>query len=1204
MSTLPLDVHEVLEQEYEALHGRLDGMPDPQYRLEDLTDEEWAKACLAKCKLPADETLATANGIIATGKDLEKLADSPALTDTGRQLLAVYEDTERSPEIRRRIVDEALNGAVRRFRDVRLAALYAKIHVQPDGEARSAICLSGGGIRSATFALGVLQGLAGSGILSKFDFLSTVSGGGYIGSWLSSWSRRHRDGIEGVEDDLVRADTGRVAEEPRKRPESKIDPEPQPVRHLREYSNYLTPKLGLFSADGWTIAALYIRNLLLNLLVLVPVLAALLALPRLYANLLQGNQGDSVTLLGSITVAGLALGFGFIGLARPVKHGHDRWPWLQTNAAFVFLCVLPLAVAGFGMTTFWAQAHKNPALISGAKWWGIAAALAMAVVPCIVYYARYVRTDFAERRQAPSRAKGDKTFKKFLLEFLAAAVGLITAAGLLWLAAAKIFPTPLLPVPNPNAGPLWNRILTPSPMAELYVCFSVPVVLIIFFVQASIFVGLSSRLNEDYDREWWGRAGAWLLLIGIVGGALSFISVFGPVLLYRAPIILGSMGGAAGIASAMLGRSAKTPANNGQKSQGSAVTSALTGLAVPLFAVVLLAAISLGTTALIQAVKGSPKLDNLVVASQFGATINSVPPPTQYLRKDEMKVQVASVEVERGVRHLQTVHGTDRGQLLMIFAVALVAMGLSTFIGVNRFSMQGLYRNRYIRAYLGASRYSRDPDRFTGFDENDNMQMYELRPQLLWGTSFTDPCEFVDQIREQKSALAKTLWASLDADLRDTIEEQKAAKEPYASSLISGVLQQVNVQMQTIDLETGEATSLVAMLKKNRQLLEDTFPSIKKLGKTRQPFHVVNTTLNLVSGENLAWQQRKGASFTVSPLHSGSLYLGYRDTREYGGDDGISLGTAVAISGAAASPNMGYNSSAPLAFIMTLLNVRLGSWLGNSGLHGQGSYKASSPRGNLVPLFWEMSGNTNERCPWIYLTDGGHFENLALYEMVLRRCRTIVVSDGGCDPKFTFDDLGNAIRKIRIDLGVPIDIQSRDMFPRPLPGQPLESGSYVATAKIRYSAVDPGAPDGTLIYLKPSVYDEDYLPRDVYNYCQTSPDFPHETTSDQWFSESQFESYRALGRHVIDVISGKQEMQQAKSFSSVAEFADDVKKRAEARSKLGKVSVVKAVTNGTGEIAKAIREVPRWPGGGDPLPPEPPTPMLHSKDSAPNQKTT
>ena len=95
---------------------------------------------------------------------------------------------------------------------------------------------------------------------------------------------------------------------------------------------------------------------------------------------------------------------------------------------------------------------------------------------------------------------------------------------------------------------------------------------------------------------------------------------------------------------------------------------------------------------------------------------------------------------------------------------------------------------------------------------------------------------------------------------------------------------------------------------------------------------MINIALNVVSTEKLAWQERKAESFTVTPLHSGNSALGYRDSTEYGG--GISLGTAVAISGAAASPNMGYHSSPPLAFLMTLFNVRLGWWLEIPGLRG------------------------------------------------------------------------------------------------------------------------------------------------------------------------------------------------------------------------------------------------------------------------------
>src|SRR4029079_292489 len=237
--------------------------------------------------------------------------------------------------------------------------------------------------------------------------------------------------------------------------------------------------------------------------------------------------------------------------------------------------------------------------------------------------------------------------------------------------------------------------------------------------------------------------------------------------------------------------------------------------------------------------------------------------------------------------------------------------------------------------------------------------VYELRQELLWTSSFDDPCAFIEQIaRNCKTGVEKRLWDGLDGSVRKKIEETLQKKEAFKSSLIAGVVQSVNVQMQSIYLASGKAGgSPVHMLQSNRIALENTFPMLKKLGDRRAPFHVVNTALNLASGSNLAWQQRKASSFTASPLHCGSFFLGYRDSRLYGGDDGISLGTRPGVSGADARPDQGYHSSMPLAFIMTLLNVRLGSWLGNPGLHGNSSYTKSSPRGNLETLLWEMTGN-------------------------------------------------------------------------------------------------------------------------------------------------------------------------------------------------------------------------------------------------------
>jgi len=143
-------------------------------------------------------------------------------------------------------------------------AFYQWLHAIP--AKRSALCFSGGGIRSATFGLGVLQGLARKELLDKFDFLSTVSGGGYLGSWLSAWI--HRKGIDTVQKRLKNES-----------PPSPLNPEPDPIVHLRSYSNYMSPKLGLLSADTWTLGAIFIRNLILNWLILMPLILLVLLLP-------------------------------------------------------------------------------------------------------------------------------------------------------------------------------------------------------------------------------------------------------------------------------------------------------------------------------------------------------------------------------------------------------------------------------------------------------------------------------------------------------------------------------------------------------------------------------------------------------------------------------------------------------------------------------------------------------------------------------------------------------------------------------------------------------------------------------------------------------------------------------------------------------------------------------------------------------------
>ncbi len=279
----------------------------------------------------------------------------------------------------------------------------------------------------------------------------------------------------------------------------------------------------------------------------------------------------------------------------------------------------------------------------------------------------------------------------------------------------------------------------------------------------------------------------------------------------------------------------------------------------------------------------------------------------------------------------------------------------------------------------------------------------------------------------------------------------------------------------------------------------------------RGPLHVVNLALNTVKGDRLEWQQRKAESFTVSPLHSGSLNLGYQRSAVYGGKWGMSLGRAITISGAAASPNMGYHSSTIVAFLMTFFNLRLGWWLPNPGEAGKDVWKRNEPGLGLIPLVAEALGRTTDQTKYVYLSDGGHFENLALYEMVFRRCGLIVLVDAGCDPKYEYEDLAGAVRKIRNDMGIPITFSGL-----PRPAGENEPGSHYGIGTVHYTEVGEER-DGTIVYIKPVLTGDEDVDIRRYAAAHKKPKnpFPQQSTMDQFFDEAQFESYRQLGEHSV-----------------------------------------------------------------------------------------
>lgn len=818
--------------------------------------------------------------------------------------------------------------------DIRLNALYELIHRLP--RPRIALCFSGGGIRSATFGLGILQGLARLAALNKFDYLSTVSGGGYIGSWLSAWNHNHPRGLAGV------------AEELRNQPRRPEAVEPAPMAYLRMFSNYLSPRLGLLSADSWTLIGTYLRNLMLNWLVLVPFLLALLAVPLLYRAVLRLRP--SIEFMAALTAIGsflLLLNLMYLHLCRPSLSSlrpSAKWRAFEDQRAFLALSLIPLVAGITILTLAWEWFRSAGHSLNDLSLVGLSSLFTLAVGAGVMHSTAWLLAALLLRR--PWREAWR------YLELLTIVLSGLLGGGLVWFALSRTAALDSL-----------------SSYEDWYSCGAVPVVLSLFLLAATIFIGIASRSTGDSDREWWGRAGSWVLIASVSWAGAFGIVILGPWVLSRLPGWLNSAGGVTGLLTLLIGFSAKTAATPAEaEPQWWKRMGAHCYLLVlaPLSVALLLTGLAWGNAGILK------------TASAFEIS--------QY-----------------------------------IIGMSLFAVLMSFYININKFSLHAMYRNRLIRAYLGASRgNNRTPNPFTGFDSNDNFQMADLAPPA---------------------------------------------------------------------------------------------------GPTQRPFHVVNIALNLVHGQNLAWQQRKAQSFTVTPLHCGSAAggLGYRPTREYGKNpavgQAISIGTAMTISGAAASPNMGYHSSPAVTFLLTMFNIRLGWWLGNPGEAGRVTHKRSCPEFAIGPLLVEAFGLTDARSRYVYLSDGGHFENLALYEMVLRRCRVILVSDAGCDRQTAFADLGNAIRKIRIDLGIEIELELDDLREETVPP---ESRRHHAIGAIRYDLVDTNAPQGLLIYLKPSLTGHESA--DILDYANRHPDFPHETTADQFFDESQFESYRKLGAHIIDEV--------------------------------------------------------------------------------------
>jgi hypothetical protein len=305
------------------------------------------------------------------------------------------------------------------------------------------------------------------------------------------------------------------------------------------------------------------------------------------------------------------------------------------------------------------------------------------------------------------------------------------------------------------------------------------------------------------------------------------------------------------------------------------------------------------------------------------------------------------------------------------------------------------------------------------------------------------------------------------------------------------------------------------------------------------PMHIVNVCLNQTAdpGENLVQRDRKGRPLSLAP--PGGLWLD-REGHPMPKSDKLtevaapmSVGDWIGVSGAAFSTGLGRGTSVGMSLLLGLANVRLGRWW-PTGIHLE---RVKTRDKGLRWLFRTQFYLASEllarfhgtRREWQYLTDGGHFENTAVYELLRpdRDVSLVVCCDCGADPDYTFEDLANLTRLARIDFGIELTVDF-GAAADPVLGQVFGTfADFQATATAdsqkgkcavlvrvsnRFKSDGTALPDARIVFLKPRVLPDSSI--DLRHYKATHSTFPQETTMDQFFDEAQWESYRRLGREV------------------------------------------------------------------------------------------
>jgi hypothetical protein len=885
------------------------------------------------------------------------------------------------------------------------------------------LSLSGGGIRSGTFAVGFLQGLANLRLLGRFDYLSTVSGGGYAGGWLTAWLKREGD-VTNVERQI---DFSRVRQAEAERghfqwdlePRPAVDEEPEPLRHLRSFSSYLFPNPSPLSVDTWSVIVIWLRNVLINLLMLFPLamLAALAArLGVFFFNFLNADNISSVTwgwffanmfLIAGAVAAMVALGLNASSLPEFRTPNRPRSEHARGKA---WVAVIATLVAAYGLTVSsrWMLWHLG-------EW--VEGLRVSTGDNTILNNLIGLATGYLELMQLPSFLLVMGIFALFMSvgsvlngwkyggfrgRFVAAAAIAGASSGFLFVLVLGMI----------QGFARMNR-------PDLMTLLAIPGALGVVIGSIVVEVAIAGRVMTEAEREWWSRFNARLAIATI----LWLVGIGATLYLPAAYLSAGTYARLA-IASGWLGTTAMGVLTGRfvlprlQAKGSGQLLARVAAIAPPIFLVGLLGLLGLLASLLLN-VPGLnvPHGDDLT--------------PFAY--------------------YLEGVRGTSVWMILLLGFVfgGLALLGFN-LIDVNLFSLNAMYANRLIRCYLGASRRMKD-----------------------WKARWDDQTR---DMRVNTGAPSISLGVDLPSE-----------RDPNP---VTGFDPGDDLPLSTL---------LIGQPDPGRRVYWG-------------PHLLVNTTLNLVAGSDLAWRSRKGESFLLSSLYCGAKGVGYVkvDTADVQTRENLTLGRAISISGAAVDPNMRAYQSRSLTALLTLFNARLGAWMQNPRMTGQKkTWTAESP-GFAGLLVTELLGKTDGTSEYVHLSDGGHFENMGVYELIRRRCRYIVAVDASDETMSSASNLAILIRLCRIDFGIRIQIDTAALQPQ---GPDRLTKTHVAIGRIRYDDVDQGQLPGVLVYVKISMTGDEAP--DLQNYAGNDSGFPYQITDlRQSFDEEQFECYRCLGDHI------------------------------------------------------------------------------------------